>query len=222
MKPSEREDWRYSLGKVNKIDTEEEIMFSFLPDLKGLRLLDVGCGEGTIASEIQNRGFDVHGVDFSTVAVKKARDRGVNTIEHDIDKGPIPFEDNFFDVIWASDVIEHVFDPIFLLSEINRMLKKGGIFILSVPNDFNIYSRAKIFLTGRSIQTDIYKELGQCKHHTFFSWDLLDYMLSQLKFMISYYSILRFPKIKCKVITQNKILGKMFGRMFILCARKMF
>ena len=223
MKPSERENLRYLSGYVDKIDIEEEIMFSLLPDSKGCSLLDIGCGEGVVAFELQNRGFNVYGIDFSSVAVKNAKERGVNAIEYDIDKRAIPFKNNFFDVVWAGDVIEHVFDPFFLLEEIHRVLKDNGRLILNVPNDFNIYSRIKIFLTGHSVQTDIYRELRQCKHHTFFSWDLLNYMLHQTKFSIDcYYSKLRFPKVKRKIITQKKILGKMFGQLFIVCAHKSF
>jgi len=169
MTPVERENQRYSKGCQNPIDMEEEIMFRHLPHLNKGKLLDVGCGEGSVSLELQKRGFEVVGIDFSSVAVKKAKDKGINALELDVDKDGIPFENNFYDVVWAGDVVEHVFDPIFLLKEIERVIKKTGIILITVPNEMNLTRRVTLFVTGKSPQSDIYRELNQCKHHTFFS-----------------------------------------------------
>lgn len=224
MRPEEREDIRYSKGAENPIEIEERLMFSFLPTVtlnNQQKLLDIGCGIGQISLELKKRGLEVTGVDFSAAAVNKCLAQGLNAIKSDVDKDGLRFADNSFDVVWVSDVIEHVFDPIFLLKETNRVLKKDGKLIFSVPNDFNIYNRTKIFLTGQSIQSKTYKDLGQCKHHTFFSWELLNYMLAKTKFVIDrYYSILRFPKLKREVIIQRMSLGRIFGKIFIISAHK--
>lgn len=222
MKPEERENFRYSKGAQNEITIEEQIMFSLLPPLnKNNCLLDIGCGIGTIAHELKSRDFKVTGVDFSSVAIKKCLEKGLNAIISDVDKDGLQFPDNSFDVVWAGDVIEHVFDPIFLLEEIHRVLKQAGKMILSTPNDFNLVSRLSIFLSGKSIQSNIYRKLGQCKHHTAFSWELLNYMIIQSKMNVdSYCSILKMPKIKREKVSSNKMLGMLFGRIFIVRAHK--
>jgi len=196
-------------------------MFSLLPDGGGKRLLDVGCGIGAIALELQKRGFQVTGVDFSEVAVNRCLERGLNAFVSDVDGDGLKFADKTFDVVWAGDVIEHVFDPIFLLEEVDRVLKDNGRLLMSVPNNFTLAKRLKIFLSGKSPQSNIYRRLRQCKHHTFFSSELLEYMLGEAKLAVDrYFSIFKLPKTKTERVTANKTIGRWFGRIFIISARK--
>jgi methionine biosynthesis protein MetW len=223
MRPEDRENLRYSKGARNPIELEEQIMFSLLPPRSSGqgRLLDVGCGIGTISVELQRKGFQVTGVDFSEVAISKCLEKGLDAILSDLDRDGLQFPDNSFDIVWAGDVVEHVFDPIFLLEEIYRVLKSDGYLILSTPNDFNLHSRWRIFISGRSIQSDIYRSLGQCKHHTFFSWELLDYMLSQAGLVVDgCASVVRLPKTEWERLTNSRIIGALLGRIFIVRARK--
>ena len=217
MKPRDRENKRYLFGSDNPIDIEERVMFSLLPKLKGAKLLDVGCGIGTISLELQKQGFEVYGIDFSSVAIKKAKENGIKAIECDLDKEGIPFEDNYFDVVWAGDIVEHVFDPIFLLKEISRVVKPSGKVLLTTPNDFHLKKRLSVFILGKSPQSDIYRNLGQCKHHTMFSLELLKYMLSQGGLdSHSIHSIIKIPKSNIKRYCKSKLLGVLFGSVFII------
>ena len=75
MRPEERENRRYTNGSQNPIKEEELIMFSLLPRSSGKKLLDVGCGIGTISLELQKRDFQVTGIDFSEVAIEKCRQK---------------------------------------------------------------------------------------------------------------------------------------------------
>ncbi len=221
MKPEERENLRYLAHAENPIDIEEQVMFSLLPKSDGGMLLDVGCGIGTISLELQKRGFKVNGLDFSSVAVKKAKEKGINAIECDVDKEGIPFGDNYFDVVWAGDVVEHVFDPIFLLSEMARVVKPTGKVLLTVPNAMNLINRTYTFITGRSPQSGAYRRLGQCKHHTLFSLELLEYMLNKAglpRYHLRF--ITRFPILSRQRHTKSKILGALFGTKFIVEAGK--
>jgi 2-polyprenyl-3-methyl-5-hydroxy-6-metoxy-1,4-benzoquinol methylase len=220
MKPEERENMHYLKGKENEIAIEENLLFSLLPKNNAninKKILDIGCGVGSISIKLKDRGFIVTGVDFSTIGIEKAKERGIDAILTDIDKSGLNFQDNYFDVVWAGDIIEHVFDPIFLFKEINRVLKKDGILLLTTPNDFNLYSRLLIFLKGKSIQSGIYRKLKMCKHHTFFSWELLEYMFRSAGFVLNYFSsVLIFPRTNIEIITKNKTLGRLFGRIFII------
>ena len=221
MKQNERENYFYGEGKINKIDLEEELMFSMLPDSKGKKLLDVGCGTGEITIELEKKGFRVTGIDFSEVAIKKAKAKGIDAFVSDFDEEGISLKDNSVNVVWASDVLEHVFDPMFLLSEIKRVLQPGGIFIFTIPNDFNIYSRLLIGLKGKSVQAGIYRRFKISKHHTFFSWELIKFMLEHADFKIEkVYSFLIFPKmIKGKKQSASLLLGRLFGKQFVIKAK---
>ena len=85
----------------------------------------------------------------------------------DVDSG-LEFENNQFDAKWMGDVIEHVFDPIFVLKEINRVVKDNGLLLITVPYDLSLGLRIRT-LFGISYQEPTYRERGQYKHHTFFS-----------------------------------------------------
>jgi SAM-dependent methyltransferase len=107
-----------------------------LPDgLHGKRILDVGCGPGVqflkhVASN------EVHGVDISQYALEEAAKNGL--IPHQVTLGdePLPFGDNSFDIVIATDIFEHLFDPLALLFEIKRVMKDDALLIASVPNHF--------------------------------------------------------------------------------------
>jgi 2-polyprenyl-3-methyl-5-hydroxy-6-metoxy-1,4-benzoquinol methylase len=223
MRAEEREDARYASGIGNPVELEENIMFSLLPEPNGAqpRLLDIGCGVGTISQLLAKRGFAVTGVDFSAVAVERARASGVDARHSDVDKDGLQFEPATFDVVWAGDVIEHVFDPINLIREVSRVLKPDGRFLFTVPNDFNVWSRLRIFLTGRAVQSEVYRKFEQCKHHTFFSWELLSYMLGQGGLRhAEVRSVYRVPKTAKDHITRSASMGAWFGRVFIVAAVK--
>lgn len=189
MKPEEREDQRYAQKDFCSISHEEEIMFSLLEqyikqqklDSQNVKILDIGCGSGRIGKKIAEKGYNVVGLDFSSEAIKKALEIGIHAKWCNLDEG-IPEEDNFFDVVWAGDIIEHVFDPINLLKEVNRVLKSDGIAIMTIPSDVGLISRIKI-LFGISHQEQMYMTSGFYKHHTFFTPRLIKFMLQKAGFI---------------------------------------
>lgn len=220
MKAKDRENLRYDKNPKNPIDQEEHLMFSLLP-ASAKDLLDVGCGVGTISLELQKRGLTVTGVDFSEVAIEKAQEAGLNTSVSDVDEDGLKFPDQTFDVVWAGDIVEHVFDPISLLQEACRVMRDDGALLVSIPNEWPLVLRTQLAILGRAPQSHTYRRYGQCKHHTIFSWELFKYMLRTASLKIEdYYAIAKFPFIKTPHITQNKMIGALFGRSFIVRAKK--
>src|SRR3989338_4281069 len=142
-----------------------------------LKLLDVGCGTGLITARGAKLGLKVRGLDFSATALKKAKKLGLDVVQCDLDEG-IPEKNASYDVVWAGDIVEHVFDPINLLKEVYRVLKPGGILLLTIPNDVGLISRLKM-LWGISHQEMMYRKAGYYKHHTFFSPSLITFMLDR-------------------------------------------
>lgn len=178
MKPNERENKLYKSGKRSKIELEEEIMVNLLGEMNSDDyILDIGSGSGEIAYSLKNRGLKLFCLDFAESALKIAQQEfKLNVVLHDLDRGYLPFRDDSFDAIWAGDIIEHLFDPIFVLNEVSRVLKKNGILLITIPNDLYISNRIKISF-GKSYQHSSYIKFSQYKHHTFFSHSLLEYML---------------------------------------------
>ena len=100
----------------------------------GQRLLDPGCGEGTMAAVLRGRFEEVHGVDISREAVERACALGVNAVRVNVNVEPLPYPEGSFDTVVSLDVIEHVFDPVDFLREIHRVLRPGGALVVSTPN----------------------------------------------------------------------------------------
>lgn len=98
----------------------------------GARLLDVGCGAGSFLKKMEKYGMEVYGVDFSKVAVSRARTSGLNVFHGSLEKAK--FSDEYFDVITLNHVFEHLHDPLKTLRELKRILKTKGTIIMGVPN----------------------------------------------------------------------------------------
>ncbi len=108
----------------------------------GRMLLDVGCGNGSLVIRAKDKFQEVYGIDISTFRIEEARKKAADKLE-DVSlvhfstcniNNKVEFPDNTFDAAISLAVVEHVFDPYFVVGEINRVLKPGGIFIVDVPN----------------------------------------------------------------------------------------
>jgi ubiquinone/menaquinone biosynthesis C-methylase UbiE len=111
----------------------------------GDRALDVGCGTGEFTAALAEAGAEAVGVDVAEAALQRARIRhpGLDFRLVAID-GPLPFEDNRFEVVWASEVIEHVADTARWLSEVRRVLAPRGRLLITTPS----HGRLRVALGG--------------------------------------------------------------------------
>jgi methionine biosynthesis protein MetW len=114
----------------------------------GENLLEVDCGPGVLASMMQERGAQVTGTDLSSVAVDRARARGIPAQQLDMDTEPLPFADASFDTVVSNSMVEHRFFPERCFDEFVRVLKPGGKFIICLPNIAHWLCRWWI-ITGR-------------------------------------------------------------------------
>jgi 2-polyprenyl-3-methyl-5-hydroxy-6-metoxy-1,4-benzoquinol methylase len=105
----------------------------FVPTDRRLRILDIGCGTGLNAHHLAAQGHSVVGLDLSPVAIEQFRAKGFEGIVCDVADG-VPLMDGSFDLVFTSEVIEHVADTAMFLSEAHRLLKDDGVLILTTPN----------------------------------------------------------------------------------------
>jgi 2-polyprenyl-3-methyl-5-hydroxy-6-metoxy-1,4-benzoquinol methylase len=102
----------------------------------GDRVLDVGCGEGRFAAELARAGAEVVGIDIAAEPLRRAREHHPELV--DLRQVPAagawPLPDASFDAVWAGEVIEHVADTAGWLSELRRVLRSGGVLLLSTPD----------------------------------------------------------------------------------------
>lgn len=104
-------------------------------NLQGKNILDVGCYNGTFLSLIKNRNNNFFGLEVSDWGVEQSRKREMKIEQYFFDdKTKFPYENNYFDVIVAGEIIEHIYDTDFFLTETYRILKSEGKLLLSTPN----------------------------------------------------------------------------------------
>lgn len=97
------------------------------------RILDIGCATGLFLNEMKQTGWEAFGIEISKYAANYAKER-FNIPIYIGDLNQAGYQSAFFDVVTMWDVLEHVSDPINVLSEIARIIKPGGLLLLSLPN----------------------------------------------------------------------------------------
>lgn len=108
------------------------------------RALDLGAGQGALSHALKLRGFDVTAADINT---GQFRAPGVLCAKLDLNK-PLPFPDGDFDLVMAVEVLEHLESPRAFLREVYRVLRPGGLAVVSTPNITSLPSRLFFLATG--------------------------------------------------------------------------
>ena len=111
---------------------------------KGLKILDVGAGEGALTQKLHKLGYHMQACDFSPEAFifNPVKCDGVDITL------PFPYDDLSFDRVIAVEVTEHILDHETFFSEINRILKPGGKLYVSTPNILSMKSRFRFLFRG--------------------------------------------------------------------------
>jgi SAM-dependent methyltransferase len=145
MRDYYEELWQNLPDPLEPPDRDRRVEFMRAHVARGDRTLDLGCGDGWMTAELAAHGATPIGVEIAPAAIGRARrhhprlDFRLAEIE-----GELPFEDNAFDIVWASEVIEHIADTARWLSEVRRVLHPGGRLLLTTPN----HSRLRLLAGG--------------------------------------------------------------------------
>lgn len=98
-------------------------------------ILDVGCGSAWLAEEMVKRNKKIVSLDISLINTRKALDR-IPSEDHAAvvaDVFNLPFGENTFDCVVASEIMEHLYDPLLFVQRLIRIVKPGGKLIVSTP-----------------------------------------------------------------------------------------
>ena len=111
-----------------------QYFLDFMRGKKDCRILDIGCQSGGLCHQLSLSGHEPYGVDVMEELISEARSSfpDIDFKCADSEKG-LPFEDKYFDIVWAGDIIEHIHFTDVFVNEMNRVLKIGGHFVLSTP-----------------------------------------------------------------------------------------
>lgn len=115
------------------------------------KVLEIGMGGGDTLVEIKKQGLatEVVGVDLMELPGSNQHHPSIDkTIFINLDSSDIDYPDNYFDVIIAGDVLEHLTNPWQVLKRISQKLKKGGYMLISIPNIREFTALKSIFCKG--------------------------------------------------------------------------
>lgn len=129
----------------NKINYLSEKVIDILSKQPKGDVLDLGCGDGGSSKKLHDLGFKVTASDIDYERFRyhdliKFRTSDLNAT--------LPFSDKSFDYVLFLEVIEHLYNPLFVIEQISRVLKPQGVLILSTPNILNISSRLRFLFEG--------------------------------------------------------------------------
>lgn len=129
---------KYYLNKLNELPLSyySKYIKSFRKFLnnKNSLFLDVGCGNGTVLSELKKGEYkNGYGIDISKLFVNEAKKKGLKNIYY-YDGDKFPFKKDFFDLVGSFNVLEHTEKPEKFISNQISLLKPGGFIIVACPN----------------------------------------------------------------------------------------
>jgi 2-polyprenyl-6-hydroxyphenyl methylase/3-demethylubiquinone-9 3-methyltransferase len=129
--------WAHRKGtRLDDFDYKWPLLAGYVPRRPGVRIMDLGCGSGELIGEMMGLTPEAlfTGLDVSQSALRLAARNFPGAAYFLItDGGRFPLEDASVDFVFASEVLEHVYDTRNALSEIARVLAPGGRFLLTVP-----------------------------------------------------------------------------------------
>jgi len=198
-----RNFYSYSLDYLTRLKFQDKFSasryVSFMRKYawKGAKILDVGCGIGLSTFLLAQEDYKVIGVDISSLLIKEAMSRSNPNVKFIVgDVLNLPFSNSSFDVVTSYYLLEHIPDVERALSEMVRVLKKGGLLLIRSPNLLSPYTSLLKFLNiliGRKRSSSL--------------WGKTTLESSQILLRNSYYSLRKIVKVKTNFIYRQPELN---------------
>lgn len=144
-----------------------ELLDLFESSRKNNRILDIGCGVGFFLETAKKRGWDVYGTEFSSKLCSICNSKGIEMFHGSISGFKSEMK---FDIITSFEVIEHINSPREELTNINKLLRKDGLFYCTTPN-FNSIER--YYLGER------YNVISYPEHLSYYTPKTLNYLFEK-------------------------------------------
>lgn len=152
---------------------------------KGANVLDLGCGNGTFLSLFRDRGWKLHGTDFSPTGIQFAQNNfpeiGFFLANAEADSSDIVNRIGMADVIISTEVIEHLYNPRGFLKTCSSVLKQNGTLILTTP--YHGYLK-NLFLAATGKMDQHFTALWDHGHIKFWSHKTIREVLEETGFEV--------------------------------------
>jgi len=124
-------------------------------DLKGKKILDVGCGIGVYTKKFADEGNEAYGIDIDPERIKSAQKLAPKGHFLVTEAEALPFSDNFFDIVFLHEILEHLPNDKKAILESLRVLKTQGLIVIFAPNRLFPFETHGIFLGKKYIYRNI-------------------------------------------------------------------
>lgn len=129
----------------------------------GAKVLDAPCGDGEVTIGLAKAGFEVSGADIVPELLPEAKARLGDRFRLADLTGKLPWPDGTFDLVLSIEGIEHLEDPFAFVRDVHRLLRPGGILVLTTPNIASLRSRIRYF--GSSFYNSDPRPLDESARH---------------------------------------------------------
>jgi len=205
----------YRLANEVYIKNQDAII-KVLEGIHAEKMLDIGCGGGEFTLRCAHAigSNEVYGIEIDEQKAEEAKKRGINCFCGDAGNR-FPLSDEWFEVIIANQVLEHVFDIDNMVSECHRVLKKKGILILSTPNLGALYQRVLLLFGKQPTNLHVSKiQVGNFLKGVEASGHIHALTVSALKDLLEYHKF-KIEEFKgCGFYPLTSFGGEFFARLF--------
>lgn len=136
-------------------DIRAKMASEYLKISPGMKILEIGCGNGEFSKRFLNKGAEMHCVDISCKLIESLKKQYVKTnlTFNAVDVENLPYEEGYFDGVIGNGILHHLNLDI-CLREIYKVLKKGGRIFFAEPNLLNpeVFLETKIRWIGKAAQ----------------------------------------------------------------------
>jgi len=125
-------------------DTIIDFLIQRFPETKGIRVLDLGAGQGSLSLKLRDAGYEVSACDLDADNFKLT---DIECLEVDAN-GALPYSNNTFDIVLSIEVVEHIENHGSLFNEVCRVLKPKAHYFFSTPNILSLKYRLGFLFSG--------------------------------------------------------------------------
>jgi 2-polyprenyl-3-methyl-5-hydroxy-6-metoxy-1,4-benzoquinol methylase len=190
-------------------------ILSLLGNRTGLKILEIGCAAGRLGREFKKLGHYSVGIEISESAAGEAMKVFDRVYVFDIEnEWPVELLSQKFDIIVLPEILEHIFDPVYVLKKSSEVLKERGEIVITTPNFLAWTNRLRFLFGSFRYEKEGMFDFG---HIRWFTYPYLKQTIKESGFTIIQEKHIIFPG---KLTGILKLWPGLFARQFVVKAKK--